>query len=254
MRAPLYYLSGDIVASLRERIVENVDRYISGDFADLSKENGWSIESRLVRVDSNLLSSLKGTPRSAEADVKNSQVVHAALEGMTPAMARDERVWTRLTHVECLGYSRERWLTGVSGEALHKSIASHMFAQGRTGIRDDNALSRLWWNMHIASIADPADPVGALNLIAKTADVRMQFVERPGSAARPPLARALVRALRRDPWIGSSEGAFRNFMIVLNRDGGGVLFEALSDQKVDALMSDCAAKARERLNADADAH
>lgn len=251
MSAPLRFLSEHKLLELHAQIPENLERYHSGDFKDLSQENGWAVESKLVQVDYDALSEMSGDVRSAEADVRNSRIVHAALTGMTPAVAADERIWVRLTHVECLEYSRNRWLRGASGETLKKAVDLHMFARGRTGVRDDNALSRLWWNMHIASIADPGDPAGALELIVKRADVRLTFVERPTSAARGALARAVLRGMRRDTWLLSSEESFRSFMIVLNRNGGGVLFEALSDGTADTFVDDCIARARERLTAGA---
>ena len=124
-----------------------------------------------------------------------------------------------------------------------------MFAPNLTAIRDDNALSRLWWNVHIATIADPEDPEGALRLILKTADIRNNFVERTGTVSRRPLARAVVRAMRNNPWITSSEQAFREFMKALNRDGGGVLFEALDESEADKLIEACASRAKSHLEA-----
>jgi hypothetical protein len=118
-----------------------------------------------------------------------------------------------------------------------------MFAPTLTGIRDDNSISRLWWNMQIARIADPVDPKGALRLMVKRADIRMQFVERPSTAARPPLAKAVVRALRNDPRLTSTEAIFRQFMIALNREGSGVLFEVLSDDEADRVIALCVQRA-----------
>ncbi len=247
MSEPLRFLSEQVLLTLHDSIEGNIERYASGDFTSLAYENGWAIESKLVKVDYDALAGLDGTKRSAEADVANSKRLHAALSGMTPAIAADERIWTRLTHVECLEYSRERWLTGKTEDALITAIKLHMFASGVTGIRDDNALSRLWWNMHIASIADPEDPEGALDLIVKRADVRMQFVERPGSAARRAVARAVVRAMRRESWTLSNDDRFDAFMKVLNRNGGGVLFEARAEAEVDAFMDGCISAARASL-------
>lgn len=247
MTVPLRFVSQEVLLNLYGHIDDNRERYVNGDFNDLAVTNGWAIESRLVQADLDALAMLDGSKRSAEADVANSRIVHAALGGMTPAIAADERIWVRLTHVECLKYSRNRWLAGATGDSLATAIDRHMFARGRTGVRDDNAVSRLWWNMHIASIADPADPARALELIAKRADIRMQFVERPGSASRRPIARAVVRGMRREPWILSNDDAFSEFMIELNRNGGGVLFEALSEEKADAFVDACVAGARARL-------
>ena len=247
MTLPLRFVSEAILVDLHSKIDANLQLYASGDFAALAAQNGWSIESKLVQVDVTSLATLDGTSRSAEADVANSRLVHKALSGMTPAIAADERIWVRLAHVECLPYSRARWLSGFEGDKLIDKVDKHMFARGRTGVRDDNAISRLWWNMHIASIADPQDPDAALELIVKRADIRMQFVERPGSAARRPVAQAVVRGMRRDPWIVSSEDAFRKFMIELNRNGGGVLFEALDESKIDGMVDSWTLSARKRL-------
>ena len=245
--APLKYLSEKKLSELKKSIVANRDRYEAGDFLDLEHDNGWAVETSTVQVDHDLLATLDGTARPAAADIDNSLILFQALRGMTPALAREERVWARLTHIECLGYSRERWLTGRSGETLDAQVKLHMFAPGRTGIRDDNALSRLWWNMHISTIADPDDPESALRLLVKSADIRQAVVERPGTAARPPLVRAIVRIMRRDPWVTSSENAFREFMKVLNKDGGGIMFEALDIAEADALMDLCSSRAQSHV-------
>ena len=243
---PLRYLSEEKLEELRRNVVQHRERYATGDFADLEQDNGWAIEASGVTVDQDLLAGLDGTFRTAAGDRAASAMLYRALPGMTPALAREERVWVRLSHVECLGYARSRWLPGLEGEQLDLQVHRHLFGSGLTGIRDDNALSRLWWNMHIAATADPDDPEGALDLILKTADIRSNFVERPNTAARPPLARAVIRAMRRNPWITSTERVFREFMIVLNRDGGGVLFETMSDAEVDGIMDACAERARAR--------
>lgn len=243
---PLLFVSEQILQDLSDQIDANLHRYQAGKFDDLSAQNGWAIESKLVQVDYSALASLDGSERTAEADVRNSRIVHAALSGMTPAIASDERVWVRLVHLECLEYSRKRWLAGKNGDAFKKAVNLHMFARGRTGVRDDNALSRLWWNMHIASIADPDNPGAALEIIVKRADIRMQFVERPGTAARNAIARGVVRGMRRNPEVAADDKTFRSFMVELNRNGAGRLFEALPDGQVDRLIDDCIAGALKR--------
>ncbi|RMH21916.1 MAG: hypothetical protein D6698_02050 [Gammaproteobacteria bacterium] len=248
---PLKFLSESRVSELASSISENLERYASGNFVDLERENGWAIETTAVTVDLELLNKLDGTSRTASADIENSLVLYRALNGMTPALARDERIWVRLAHIECLDYARARWLSGHTGDVLEQRIRDHMFAPNLTAIRDDNALSRLWWNVHIATIADPKDPEGALRLILKTADIRSNFVERTGTVSRRPLARAVVRAMRTDDWITSSEQAFRKFMIALNRNGGGVLFEALDESEASALIEKCASSAKKHLKVSA---
>jgi len=246
--SPLKYLSEKKLLDLGKDIAINRERYQSGDFRDLEIENGWAIEAKAVSVDYDLLSTLDGNCSTAAADIENSLVLHKALTNMTPALAREERIWVRLAHVECLEYSRKRWLSNVAGEQLDSQVKLHMFAPTRNSIRDDNALSRLWWNFHIATIADPNEPEEALRLILKTSDIRSNLVERPWTAARVPLVRAIIRAMRRNDWIASNQPAFRHFMKILNRDGGGILFEVLSELEADRFMDSCATRAQAQLD------
>ena len=246
-KEPLLFVSEAKLEELRRNVSENLERYATVGFGDLERDNGWAIETGGVSVDRELLAGLDGTARTARGDRAASVTLYKALPGMTPALAREERVWVRLCHIECLGYARSRWLSGLDGSRLDRQVRRHLFGSRLTEIRDDNTLSRLWWNMHVATIADPDDPEGALDLIMKTADVRSNFVERTNTAARPPLARAVVRAMRRDPWITSTERAFREFMIVLNRDGGGILFETMSNDDIDGFMDASVERARKRF-------
>lgn len=241
----LKFLSDDTVSDLRDRISDNLDRYVNGNFLDRETENGWAIETRTVNVDTDRLSTLDGEARGADAEIANSLIVFDALNGMTPSIAREERVWVRLTHIECLSYSRDRWLAGSNPGKLEPDIARHFFARTRTGMRDDNAIARLWWNAWISRIACPASPERALSQILKSADIRSNIIERTETSSRPPLAQGIVRAMETHQWITDTEANFRDFMKVLNRDGGGILFESLGTGYVDDFLESCAERAKE---------
>lgn len=244
----LKYLSESSLRVLRSDVMKNIELYRAGDFLESSFSNGWCITSETVRVDSDKLSKLDGSG-GASADIENSIIVYEAFDGMTPALAMEERVWTRFTHLECLQYSRDRWPIKGEEQKQTENVLKHFFAPGRTGVRDDNAISRLWWNMHIAKIADPGNPLSALRLILKSADIRMAIIERPNTAARIPIIRGLMRTMQNNIWITSAEKIFRQFMVELNRDAGGVLFEVLPDAEVDAVMLQCAAKTQQYFDA-----
>lgn len=245
----LKFISDNTLLKLANSVGGNIDRYKSGNFLDLTSDIGWQIETNSVNVNMEKLSQLKSAKGSAEEDIANSIIVHDALEGMTPAIAMDERVWVRLTHIECLEYSRSRWIEGEEGEKLEKAITKHMFASGRDRIRDDNAISRLWWNMQIAKMIEPEDPIGTLEMMLLTSDYRMAFVERPLTSARIPLAKAIVRSLRNGSWLTDKKDNFLEFMKVLNRDAGGVLFEALPSTEADNMINSCILKAQAHLQA-----
>ncbi|SDT42469.1 DUF6339 family protein [Pseudomonas granadensis] len=245
----LKYISELSLQELKSDVLKNIELYRSGNFIEISSCNGWSISSEWVFVDLDRLSSLNGV-QGASSDYESSVVVYKSFEGMTPALAMEERVWGRFTHLECLKYARARWPIKGSDQEQVDHILKHFFAKGRTGVRDDNAISRLWWNMHIANIADPEDPESALKLILKVADIRMALVERPNTSARVPIIRALMRVMRSNQWITSTGRAFQKFMIEVNRDAGGVLFEVLPDTVIDSVMLRCAEKAQRNIESD----
>lgn len=235
----LKYVSSDKLDELVNDIPANRVKYQSAGFDDVELANGWSIEAQSVKVNTRLLSQLDGTKRTADNDIENSLKLYAALDGMTPALACEERVWVRLSHIECMQYTRDRWLSGKEDEELDKAVRLHAFARGRTGVRDDNALGRLWWSSHIAFLANPENPEEALRLLLKALTIRMSFVERTNSASRIPLAQGIVRVMKRDGWLVETANNCRNFqdfMIALNRDGGGIAFERMTEREVDKAM------------------
>ena len=132
-------------------------------------------------------------------------------------------------------------------EELEAQIKKHFFADTLTQVRDDNAIGRLWWNAEIASIASPGDVGHGLKLMLQTADIRLNLVERTRLVSRPVLARGIVRALGDHAWLTAQERNFRRFMRVLNRDGGGVVYEARPEKAVDDLILTAIKKAQDAL-------
>jgi chitinase len=86
----------------------------------------------------------------------------------------------------------------------------------------------------------------ALRLILKSADIRSNFVERSRTTSRPKLAQGLIRIMTVEPWLTSDEANFRHFMKVLNRNGGGILFEVMAAADVDKFLANTAALAMQQ--------
>lgn len=232
--APLKFVSEKVAADLFGSIEENIDRYLEGDFSDLARELGWALETRSVEFDSGFADDLIAES-GKEAEIANSMLVFDALKGMTPAVARDERIWVRLCHIEALVYARKRWI-GASDPA--RDVRNHFFASGLPQCRDDNALGRLWWNGHLAQTIDKENPKAVLEQILARANIRLQFVDRANASFRIPLARGLVRLLSSEPWLHSHDRAFEDYIRVLDRNGGGRLFEADTDKEVDEFLKE----------------
>lgn len=236
--AKLQYIGQQVADDLAEKIADNLERYREGDFLDLEAKGDWRIPLSINADVSALLALRQGN--SPEDEIENSLLVGRTLNGLNPTVARENRVWLRLSHIECLEYSRQRWLTLNSDDAkLVAEIRKHFFASTLTGCRDDHAISRLWWNHHIAKQIMPEDPARALKVILARADIRLNFLERPGLAARPLLGRGIVNALERHDVLLKQEDPFRNFMKTLNLSGAGVAFEVWSNEAINEFMDRC---------------
>jgi hypothetical protein len=233
----LRYFANDVCRNLKKSVEANLARYLSEGFVDLASESDWRIELKATFD----LSALKMLSSTVDDDAQSSRIVWNCLGGLTPSLAMEGRIWTRLCHVECIDYARKRWIDGRTGPKAVKVIEDHFFAETRTACRDDNAIGRLWWTAYVAKLAMPDDVNAAIAAVWKTADIRSNVVERPWITSRPQLAGGIVRALVTQPAVSSSETAFRDFMKAINAQGGGVLFEALNETEVDAFIKKCIA-------------
>jgi len=233
----LKYLSQKSIDNLYDKVEENLERYMEGDFTDLVAAGGWDIQLSL-RVDLSPLKKLV-LEKNPDAEIVNSMLVWKTLHELSPGLACEDRLWSRLTHVECLDYARFRWIKKVPEKSLPGLIRNHFFANTQTKCRDDNAISRLWWNAYIARLAAPEKQSEALKLILKSADIRSNFIERTRTSSRPVLAAGIIRLMMSNSWLTEKERNYREFMVVLNRLGGGKVFELWPETKIDEFMSHC---------------
>lgn len=245
MTSRLKYVTTGTLADLRMKIEPNIERYANGDFAEFSDLQEWNKETRFS-IDLQLLASLD-TGSGSEVEISNSLLIWNGLSDLTPVAAREPRIWTRLSHVECLDFSRARWLKSISDRGeLAKKVRDHFFGESVTRARDDHSIGRLWWNSYIASRVAAAESGVSIEDVLKVflarADVRLSTIERPGILSRPRLALAMVRVLRDRPRLLADETGFREFMKTMNRQGGGRLFEvsAVTNDQIDEFVAKCA--------------
>jgi hypothetical protein len=236
-------MAATVVDDLSNNIEINLSRYMNGNFLDLEIQSGWAIETQLASWDPTIVDNLdpSGTPA---AEVSNSLLIYKTLQGMTPALAREERLWARLCHVECLDYARERWLGRE--ETAASAVRRHFFAGGLRGCRDRNAIGRLWWNGHLAALAMPGDVEAALKLLLARANIRLQIVDRADSAFRQPLVSGIFRLLDSEEWFVNDDDAISYFMYEVNKFSGGMMFEALEQAVIDSHLQDCLTYSKQR--------
>lgn len=242
----LLYVGQQVADDLRDNISENIVRYKEGDFLDWEAAGDWRIP---LSFDADLDGLKELTSEGgSESEIRNSIAVGHALGKLTPALARENRIWIRLSHIECLQYSRDRWLRiGKDDADLAEDVSKHFFAPTLTGCRDDHAISRLWWNHRIAKQIMPDNPARALKKILALADIRQGLVERPGIGARPVLGRGIIRLLEKEERLVEGK-LFGRFMKKLNLMGAGIIFEIWDDGRIDQFMTLCLEQASAELN------
>jgi len=237
MKHPILYVSQHVADDLWNRVPQNLNRYLEGNFEDLVIDSSWRFQ-LTTTYDPAPLMQLDPT-EGPEFEVANSLRVWQSLSDLTPALAREDRMWIRLSHVECLKFARARWLKNVGNmdeTKLIRSIRKHFFAGTLTGCRDDHAISRLWWNAKLASIALPENTERALQAILQRADTRLNLIERPWLFNRPVLAKAIVQFLTTNQWVRTDASHFREFMKALNLLGAGIGYEVISEDQTKALL------------------
>lgn len=243
---PFKFLSQSVLDQLVSAVPENLERYRSGDFNDLAVESGWAIDTTLAKWNPEIVGRLDPAVE-AEAEINNSLMIYNGFKGMTPALAREERLWARLCHVEFLEFARARWLRNT--DHLQRDVENHFFGSTLTGCRDDNAIGRLWWNGYVASLACPDDQERGLRLLLSRANIRLQVIDRADTAFRTPLLRAVMRRLEAEGWLGETDTAIADFMYELNKRSGGKVFEAMNEAALDQHLSECVRLAKDRAKA-----
>lgn len=223
---------------LRSSIADNLDSYRTGSFDHLKADPAFTFEYD-VDVDINALAALSTPNGKQYYEVENCRVMYSALRNLSPYVARDERLWSYLSHSVLLDHARLRWTIPSDDEAAIKHIAKHWFARDKRQIERENVGSRLWWMGHLCARIENADPDLALRAFLFRSDVRANLVERPTVSQSVGLFSAIVRRL-----IQSLEGkkalfertAFRRLMVSINSVGGYRLLDCLGEPEIEHIL------------------
>ena len=234
------YIANSVLTNLQDSVDLNIERYETGNFDDLAANARWKATLD-IEYDDTLLSKLNHDPNKTanENDRINSEIIGNVFKNLTPQLACREEIWARLSHIECLEYSRQRWLKGIHRDKLAASIRLHMFAAGRPNRRNNHSISRLWWTYHLAKSVRPSDPKSALIAITQSVDLRKSIFDNPWTTSRLDITRGIVDIIEARPEI-SKEKNWREFIKIVNRSGGGKVFEVMSSTDISKTLNQCA--------------
>ena len=177
-------------------------------------------------------------------DLENAQIVHRAFPNLTPLQARDRRLWTRLTHVECWAYMRKRWdvpaQTGDDAKRQRYVLARYFVPQSQSRALLRNGVARRWWYAHLTHDPGRADPYELTEVLLDSLDTAQQVLERNLGRARPVRTGFLDFLLANSERLGSSSGqkraSIRRLAKALNLRGGVTLLDCLDAREVMAIL------------------
>lgn len=234
------YLKDGMVAQLRKSITENLDLYRAGNFEFLDLDSSLTHDLPLDTHDS-ALAKIKMPSNMEDFEVENCLALHEYLAELSPYEARDERLWTYLTHTTLLEYTRARWPIPQEDDKAVAYISAHFFARTNRQIERDNAASRLWWMAHLCTRVEGIAQKDALEAFLFRSDVRANIIERPTVAQSTNVFGVILKSL-----VKSASGqkalfertTFRKVMMELNSIGGFKLLDALPEPELDKIFHD----------------
>ena len=233
------FLRRPCVEDLRSRISENLDSYRSGNFAHLTVDTALFFELPVV-VDESAWANVAWPSGTSLHDPENCAVLYRSMSAISPSEARDERLWTYLTHTDMLDYSRRRWPIPADNDMAVAHVQTHFFAREKRQVERDNAVSRLWWMAHLCSRVSALPLEDALQVLLFRADVRANLLERPTTSQLGHLFSAIVETLR-ESYCGKKallqREPFRRFMREINAVGGFKLLDCLSREQLAPILS-----------------
>lgn len=195
--------------------------YVATGGARISPEKLWEL--RGVVVD---LAKEAGFPgesnREARGafDLKLGATLHSAMD-MVPAEAASGDVWAFLALVLLPDVAYWRYPRPPGDRVLGTDLTRHVFG-------------RMWWRAQLVHSPDDPDPYAALNVLGEAAFDQI-YARRKALGGSPYLVRAILRV-----WSGldrhglDERKVLRDFLMRLLRLGPFLLFEALTEEALDA--------------------
>lgn len=240
---PLDLFKHSYVRHLRTNIGNNLGRY--------SERKPWAARPA-TGVASRLPSALEPTaplelelPEGGDLkDLENTKLVHATFPTLTPLQARDPRLWTRLTHVECWAYMRKRWDVGRypddPGKAERFALSRYFVPRAESRMLLRNGIARLWWYAHLTHDPSREDPFELTAVLLSYLDIAQQLLERNMGRAQVIRTGFLDFIRTNDDRLGVSAGqkrtSIRDLAKLLNLRGGMTLLDCLTTDEVVSIL------------------
>ena len=238
----LCYLKGDALATLKTGLQTTYEKYLT------ERDNSWVVdvcgEDPFVKfrdVPDFELAPLDTEFDVGEVDFRNSKILYRNLHFLTPRQAADERFWAGFCHGAFYDYVRRRWgydkldsLQGIDKAETVKRITNRFFFNGNAREKIlTNTLSKYWWAGYVFGL-DGLNALGAKDFYKKLFSIASRSFM--GSET---LRGGFIKFLRHFNERGTQldrDDHILPAMIELNKVGGTIVLDCLTENEVAAIM------------------
>lgn len=233
------FLKEASLEELYKNISSNLDRYESIGFTDIIDLPTKTHSHDGLTFDVEKLKKIVG---GVNSDAKNAIKIFRAMPGLTPYLAKDERLWSYLCHTIFFEYINERWPIPKNGSDEKKinHIKSHFFAKSDRNFERDNGASRLWWGGFFASKVENMSFDDAISTYFKNQDFRGHIIGRPNSSTSMKLFGILLekfsQSLKGDKKLAKREN-YQKYLKEVNLMGGRSLIPVMTDLEIKEELS-----------------
>lgn len=238
------------VWNLRNNAEKNIPYYLDGNTEDLFvNEHLIELGVDIANNDFDLLKQSNDT----KYDIENSIIIYEKLR-ISPRLAREQRLWTYITHTIGLEYAKSRWpLPKPDLEAKNPNkeivnqIKNHFITlNNKRAIDRDNAISRLWMSAYISDCVEGMELSECLHVLLKTTDFRESVVGRPTIIKCQKLLNAIIYYAKGrmddndEEFFDRKPGYYKKWLEKINLQGGVTLFDALEQKEVNRRVEEFA--------------
>jgi hypothetical protein len=245
-------LKNEEITRLQEDIKDNINKKRYGvmgfkNYIDTSKITPL----KNTNFNEGLFSQL-ALDKGGAQDATNASIIYKSLEGLTPYNARDNRVWTYLSHTSGLRFALRDISDIEDREKKINAVKKEFFIQGNSVrvFASRHSLSKLWWAAHLCSTHSALPLDKALEVFCTQSDFRASVIERPNTYLEPAVFRAMLNVAKKR-WSGSLESSFffrrkenespyRDWHKLVNRHGGARLLSVLDGNTLEGLLEKAA--------------
>jgi len=250
------YLKISAINELAKKVPQNLDRYFGAGFdhQELSSTLQ-SNASELIKVNTELLDTLKADDSNTNYEAYNSITVFKAIEGISRFQANDPGLWTYLSHTvgqKFLAARYKKKFDSCKTPTEQTAVVRQHFFCNRSSrdIRRNQGLARLWWGGALMSDFKSISAIEAADAVLTNSDIRASILERPNFTLNNGFESAVAFLVkkkkenpdsnfftRNNPKTGKTHFCYRQMCKEINILGGHKNLQMLTVEEITEWLS-----------------